>query len=406
MQGILKRYISVLRCIYILYICLFTVQREHHNIERLGDRLRSELEHDAGQNTESPGKKAFIMKGNDKKNDALIRRYNTYFENGKLFNKVPAVLFDKTLLNANQNRQKSLRTHKKKLKGILLEMALKTRIYEPEMVAHLTVGFKSQDFPLFLQYIRQRWMYAPSKLPYKLDEDKIIDVSKYNQATFVDNLLNGKEKGFFVECGAAEGEYHSSSLYLERKRGWNGLLIEANSEFHKRLLKKHRKCYSINACLSTENTTSISNFRPVGLLGGLDGKMDKTHDNYIKQTYPEYNLETDVQCFAFYSQVAALGVSHVDYFSLDIEGPELEVLKTIPFDKITINVISVKYRSWGGRINVIETMVRLAKFREFFHLLGHYTEVGILPEHPSKNKTLTEQQGVDVFFKREPLNLK
>jgi hypothetical protein len=31
-------------------------------------------------------------------------------------------------------------------------------------------------------------------------------------------------------------------------------------------------------------------------------------------------------------------VSTVDYFSLDVEGNELQVLKTIPFDKIDIRV--------------------------------------------------------------------
>ena len=39
----------------------------------------------------------------------------------------------------------------------------------------------------------------------------------------------------------------------------------------------------------------------------------------------------------------ALNVSHIDYFSLDVEGQELNVLKTIPFDKIDISVLSVEY---------------------------------------------------------------
>jgi len=34
----------------------------------------------------------------------------------------------------------------------------------------------------------------------------------------------------------------------------------------------------------------------------------------------------------------ALGVETVDYFSLDIQGAELEILKTIPFDKIKFKV--------------------------------------------------------------------
>ena len=39
----------------------------------------------------------------------------------------------------------------------------------------------------------------------------------------------------------------------------------------------------------------------------------------------------------------ALGRTHIDYFSLDVEGVELDVLKTIPFEKINISVMSVEY---------------------------------------------------------------
>ena len=35
------------------------------------------------------------------------------------------------------------------------------------------------------------------------------------------------------------------------------------------------------------------------------------------------------------STLYAIGVTHIDYFPLDVEGPELEILETIPFDKIT-----------------------------------------------------------------------
>jgi hypothetical protein len=51
-----------------------------------------------------------------------------------------------------------------------------------------------------------------------------------------------------------------------------------------------------------------------------------------------------VQCFPLYSILAALGVSHVDYFSLDIEGAEVEVLKTIPFSDLTFDAFSVEKR--------------------------------------------------------------
>jgi hypothetical protein len=40
-------------------------------------------------------------------------------------------------------------------------------------------------------------------------------------------------------------------------------------------------------------------------------------------------------------------IFRVDYFSLDIEGPELEVLETIPWDKVDISAISVETEFYG-----------------------------------------------------------
>jgi hypothetical protein len=46
----------------------------------------------------------------------------------------------------------------------------------------------------------------------------------------------------------------------------------------------------------------------------------------------------DVQCFPLYSYLLALNRTKVDYFSLDVEGSELDILRNIPFEKLDIRV--------------------------------------------------------------------
>jgi hypothetical protein len=48
-----------------------------------------------------------------------------------------------------------------------------------------------------------------------------------------------------------------------------------------------------------------------------------------------------VQCFPFFSILSALDQTQIDYFSLDIEGDEFTVLKTIPWDRVDIKVKNV-----------------------------------------------------------------
>ena len=44
-------------------------------------------------------------------------------------------------------------------------------------------------------------------------------------------------------------------------------------------------------------------------------------------------------CLPFYSVLLAVGNPIVDYFSLDVEGAELPILKSIPWNRVDIKVI-------------------------------------------------------------------
>ena len=50
-----------------------------------------------------------------------------------------------------------------------------------------------------------------------------------------------------------------------------------------------------------------------------------------------------IQCFPLYSILLAVNQTTVDYFSLDIEGDELAVLKTIPMHKLDIKVCILSF---------------------------------------------------------------
>ncbi len=272
-------------------------------------------------------------------------------------------------------------------------------IFATEEVEAFCVGYDKDDDPRFVQYIRQYWIIGPSKEEYNLSNNtKNKDFSQVGQPIFVDEILKNKENGFFVECGAADGEVYSNTIYLERKRGWTGLLIEANTHFYRRLLATHRKAYFSNVCLSARNRSGIFPFKAVGLMGGLDGFMDDNHLQGVTNQ-PEFVLEIDVQCFNLYSLMLAIGRTHIDYLSLDIEGPELDVLNTIPFNKLHIDIIGLEYRSWGKTHDVNISLERLHNFRSFFKKQGDYKELGILP-HNRKDNVANDKYGLDVFFQR------
>ncbi|XP_052098880.1 uncharacterized protein LOC127733585 [Mytilus californianus] len=201
------------------------------------------------------------------------------------------------------------------------------------------------DDPRLIRLIRNYWIENPSDQPYNLKQPHVMDTS-IGQAAFVDNRLHFKKGGFFVECGALDGETRSNTLIFERSRDWNGLLIEADPSNYALVKKKNRKAFTINACLSIYPYPVKLQFKKSFNVGKIVQDQNAKGKNIV-----------DVQCFPFYSIMKALNVTHVDFFSLDVEGNELEVLRTIPFDKIYIDMMTVEIAHVPGGETPVKTFV-------------------------------------------------
>lgn len=63
-------------------------------------------------------------------------------------------------------------------------------------------------------------------------------------------ILYKQENGFYVECGALDGEKGSNTFFFEKVRKWNGVLIEADPSNFAVLKTKHRKAFISHSCLS------------------------------------------------------------------------------------------------------------------------------------------------------------
>jgi hypothetical protein len=190
-------------------------------------------------------------------------------------------------------------------------------------------------------------------------------------------------------------------LFFERERNWTGLLVEANPGLFKKIVELNRKAYSVNACLSTTNKTEKLLFRPAYLLGGLVESMDSAHAHRVKVKHGNSTPDICVQCFTLHSILRALSVSHIDYFSLDVEGPELEILKTIPFDKIKIDIFTVEYKIMDHKQTMVEkSREKLRNIQKFFAMMGNYKQVGILPDSSGQTEESKMRGGLDVIFQR------
>ncbi|CAH0555091.1 unnamed protein product [Brassicogethes aeneus] len=190
----------------------------------------------------------------------------------------------------------------------------------------------SQDNPLLITYIREVHLTPAIEPNHKLiNTEETIS----NDTLFVIRLLEDKRNGVFVEAGAYNDGKSSKTNWLEKKLNWRGLLIQPDPR-HYFSLKRHNrlKSQAIHACVSP-----MPYPKEVTMHQEYDGvKINSIHANSIEEND---GFNTRVKCFPIYSLVLAMNVSHIDYLSLESGGTELQVLETIPFQKVHINVISV-----------------------------------------------------------------
>lgn len=95
---------------------------------------------------------------------------------------------------------------------------------------------------------------------YNLENVSLDYDPSMGQSQIIRKLFKEKKDGFFVECGALDGETRSNTLYLERYLKWSGLLIEGDPLNYDKLKEKDRKVYSSNTCLSTKAYPTMVGF--------------------------------------------------------------------------------------------------------------------------------------------------
>jgi FkbM family methyltransferase len=165
------------------------------------------------------------------------------------------------------------------------------------------------------------------------------NVDQYVKETFFPN----KSNGYFIDIGAHNGIDISNTYYFEQE-GWNGICFEPIPEIFT-LLQQNRKCKLVNKALSDKSgTSSFFNIKGYSdMLSGLVEHYPQEHIARINREIEEHNQDydyIDVECSTFEQEVQE---KNIDILSIDTEGSELTILKTIDFSKYNINIMIVEY---------------------------------------------------------------
>lgn len=209
-------------------------------------------------------------------------------------------------------------------------------------------------------------IYSPTVLlQYLLLEMKLLlqrlfqnSYSQWGEDILIDNLLGRRANGFYVDVGAYDPTRFSNTkrFYL---KGWRGVNIEPDPIKIRKFYKERKRDINLNIGIANKNgSLNFFRFSP------------QTLSTFSKSAAADYQKQGYTIIETFKVKVAKLGQilekesknRQIDFFSIDTEGSDLEVLKSNNWKRFKPKVICIEGQ--GGNPEKLLTKLGYKKIYE------------------------------------------
>lgn len=157
------------------------------------------------------------------------------------------------------------------------------------------------------------------------------------------------KNGYFIELGANDGITQSNTLHYEIYKNWNGILIEPiKTKFiHCKAIRKKTNKFFNCACVSKDYKQKdikliYSNLRSI-TIDENNFINPKEHVNKDDLNFYQKHNEFRVDVKSLNLILEESKAPHlIDFFSLDTEGYEMEILKGVNFDQYNFKYLLIE----------------------------------------------------------------
>lgn len=196
--------------------------------------------------------------------------------------------------------------------------------------------------------------------------------SQCGQDAFLDTALFGAAHGgIYLDIGCNDGKSNSNTWFFAKLRGWKGICLEADPRKFREIPFASGRSDGINAAVSNKDGTA--SFAVVNVAdGGLSG-LTTTLDHARAQTFgPMRSVLTvpTVSPLSLLKKYYPNATKALDYVSIDVEGHELEVLRSWPLSRSAwcVNVFTVENNHWCNRTEGILPQVKQILGSDYTHV--------------------------------------
>ncbi|MCW3475585.1 FkbM family methyltransferase [Limobrevibacterium gyesilva] len=169
--------------------------------------------------------------------------------------------------------------------------------------------------------------------------------SQWRQDRFIHENLMPHRGGTFFEAGAHDAYTISNTWFFEKALDWRGVLVEMQPQLFAKIVERRPNSQCFRCALGTQpidlmyleagDRSSLMRYMPHGDIEYLERHYASKPDKpTFRVGWVAVRPVSDV--------LTEAGVTHIDYFSLDVEGAEMDVLRSIDFSKVTIDLFTIE----------------------------------------------------------------
>ena len=148
----------------------------------------------------------------------------------------------------------------------------------------------------------------------------------FGEDKFIKNYFKKKSSGFYIDAGC----YHpldGNNTHLLYKKGWNGINFDINFYSIKLFNFLRDRDVNINSGISCKKDKLTMYYRKeINMLNTLDPKIAKIR---FKNGYKKTSIK--VNTLNFFMSKYFKNLKKIDFINIDVEGSEMDVLKSLNF---------------------------------------------------------------------------
>ena len=200
-----------------------------------------------------------------------------------------------------------------------------------------------------------------------------------NSITEIDfpSILNNIDNCFFIEVGANDGKYLDPLYPYIIKNNWSGILIEPNHIVFEELKNNYKNTNNLffENCIVSDKSGMIDFY--------YNGDNITTLHNTLSYNYAKNNFKEDLKIvptlsLTFDDLIQKYDVKKVDVLMTDVEGYDLDLLKTFPFNNIKPKVIIAEHAHLYHQNQTLEDIINFLGNQGYEYYINDSDIVGIL----------------------------